>query len=356
MTTPGAPLIPPATGPSVWQSNAWRDPSDWVYELSPMERDEIVASARAIAARDVMSLQRDEFPLPTLGAKLIAVRNEVLNGRGFALVRGFPVERLGQSVSVARAFWGLGTWLGDAVSQNKDGCLLGHVRDTGASAHHPQQRGFQSRDALPYHTDVGGDVIALLCLQTAKQGGQSTLASAGAIHNALLTEDPALVDALSQPIAWDRRGEIPPGARPWYLLPVFARCEGRLLTSFVRRFLEGAQKFPDAPRITTTLRRAIARMAELAHQPEFHLAMDFRPGDIQLVNNHAILHSRTEYQDRNNPNARRHLLRLWLALGDGWALTPSHFERYPARSRDGRPGGISAAHTELHVPLSPNGG
>ncbi len=40
--------------------------------------------------------------------------------------------------------------------------------------------------------------------------------------------------------------------------------------------------------------------------------MELRPGDIQLISNHTIVHSRTAYVDHDDPQRRRHLLRLWL--------------------------------------------
>ena len=346
----------PAEGSSVWRPSDLGGSNNWTYALSSRERQEILAAANA-ASMDVEAISPSVFPLPTLGPKLQRIQREVIDGRGFALIRGFPLGTAGLKTvaEAARAFWGLGGWLGEAISQNKDGCLLGHVCDVGASADHPHQRGFQSPDGLPYHTDVAGDVIALLCLRPARSGGASSIASAGAIHNALLAESPALVDALSQSVAWDRRGEIPQGARPWYLLPVFSHHRGRLLTSFVRRFLEGAQQFPDAPRASETLLRAIARLTELAADPSFHLEMDFQPGDIQLVNNHAILHNRTAYEDSPDPRARRHLLRLWLAATNGWALPQAHYARYTTRAANGRPGGITTPQARPHVPLSPAG-
>jgi alpha-ketoglutarate-dependent taurine dioxygenase len=50
----------------------------------------------------------------------------------------------------------------------------------------------------------------------------------------------------------------------------------------------------------------------IANDPEFYVEMDFQPGDIQLLNNAKILHSREAYQDHDDLDRRRHLLRLWL--------------------------------------------
>ena len=53
-----------------------------------------------------------------------------------------------------------------------------------------------------------------------------------------------------------------------------------------------------------------------ANDPALYLDMEFRPGDIQLLKNSVILHKRTEYEDWDEPDRKRHLLRLWLAAPD----------------------------------------
>lgn len=44
--------------------------------------------------------------------------------------------------------------------------------------------------------------------------------------------------------------------------------------------------------------------------------MHFEPGDIQLLKNASILHKRSEYEDWDEPDRKRHLLRLWLTSLD----------------------------------------
>ena len=58
---------------------------------------------------------------------LTAMRNELLNGKGFILFKGFPVDEWGLHKS-AVAYMGLGTYLGYFVSQNGLGHVLGHVK------------------------------------------------------------------------------------------------------------------------------------------------------------------------------------------------------------------------------------
>jgi hypothetical protein len=250
-------------------------------------------------------------------------------------------------------FWGIGTWLGEAISQNQDGQLLGHVTDIGARADHPLQRGFQSADSLPFHTDTASDLIALLCLRGAKTGGLSSVASAATLYNEMLARHPYLLQHLLRPVAWDRRGEIPTGKLPWYELPIFSHHQGRLIVAFVYRFIMSAPELHGLPDLDPIQREAIETLISLAAEQTMHVSMDFQPGDIQLVNNLAILHNRTSYTDHSPPAPPRHLLRLWLAADKGWPLPQAFYDRYHGRAKNGRPAGIVLEGAEPKARLDP---
>jgi alpha-ketoglutarate-dependent taurine dioxygenase len=48
---------------------------------------------------------------------------------------------------------------------------------------------------------------------------------------------------------------------------------------------------------------------ELAASDELRLDYMLQPGEIQLLNNHTQLHARSEFQDWEDVDRRRHLLR-----------------------------------------------
>ena len=90
---------------------------------------------------------------------------------------------------------------------------------------------------------------------------------------------------------------------------------------FIAWYIRDSQRHPDAPRLTDDQRAALALAERIANDPAFHIEMRFQPGDVQLLNNGTVLHSREEYADEDDPAQRRHLLRLWLT-----ADTPSTHE------------------------------
>jgi hypothetical protein len=206
-------------GPSAWYGPELAARGDWIEHLTETEVLEIdVAAERLVNGEtDIPSIRRDDFPLPSLGPRLRRILEVVLTGRGFVLLRRLPVERWSIR-KTATAFFGLGTHLGSARSQNAQGHVLGHVKSLGFSSSDPNVRIYQTSERQGYHTD-SCDVVGLLCLQPAKTGGLSSLVSAVTIYNEMQRRRPDLVPCLFEPIETDRRGEIPEGQRPYFRNP-----------------------------------------------------------------------------------------------------------------------------------------
>ena len=339
----------PVRGPGVWYGRDLAARRDWIREFSSRELAEIQAAVRA--ARDISpeKLSPASFPLPGFGPELGRILAELLEGRGFILLRGLPVERMTREEQ-AIAYLGMGSWLGAFRSQNAKGHLLGHVKDLGLDIRDPRVRYYQTNRKLEYHTD-SVDIVGLLCLKTAKAGGESYLASSMTVFNEMLTRRPDLVPALFEPFPTDRRGEVPEGMQPWFDIPIYHRHAGKLSCIYVRQYIESAQKlFPQARRLTAAQREAMDLIDELCNDPAIHLAMDFRPGDIQLLHNHQILHSRGDFENWPEPERHRHLLRLWVAPPEARPLPDVFAPRYGSITPGDR-GGIVVKGTTFRVPL-----
>ncbi|MFI4998467.1 MAG: TauD/TfdA family dioxygenase [Reyranellales bacterium] len=326
--------------------------TDWMMPLEAAEIAEVEAATQALVARDadIAAITAGDFPLPTLGPKLKArVEAEVLDGRGFLLMRGLPVERWSLRQS-ATAFFGLGAHLGSARSQNGKGHVLGHVQDLGLDVGDPNVRIYQTHERQTYHTD-SCDIVGLLCLRTAKSGGLSALVSSTTIFNEMRRIRPDLLALLFQPIATDRRGEVPEGKKPYFEIPVFNWHKGFLTAIYQRQYVDSAQRFADAPRLTPQHIEALDLFDSLTNDPRLHLFMEFKPGDVQLVHNHTMLHDRTAFVDWPEPERRRHLLRLWLAATKARPLPETFAQRYGSVTIGDR-GGIIVRGTTLQAPLA----
>jgi hypothetical protein len=323
---------------------------DWIEYLSETEIAEVDRATKSLAGAraEITAIRRDDFPLPTLGPRLQRIMNDTLNGRGFALIRSLPVERWTR-VESAIAFFGIGAHIGAARPQNAKGHALGHVKDLGLSSDNPNARIYQTRERQTYHTD-SCDIVALLCLRPAKSGGLSSLVSSVTIFNEMRRRRPDLAKILFAPIETDRRGELDAGQKPYFRIPVFNWREGLLSTIYQRQYIESARRFPDVPPLTSGQIEAMDMFDALANDPALNMHMEFRPGDIQLVHNHTLLHDRTAFEDWPEPERKRHLLRLWLAPANARPLPPVFAERYGLIT-PGERGGVTMPGMKLTAPL-----
>lgn len=342
----------PVIEPAGWSGEELRRSDDWRFELTAAEIAELDAAVAGVKARglDIKDITLADFPLPALDRKLAALKDQLLNGKGVGVLRGVPVGRY-DIAEAAAACWGLGLRIGVPVSQNHNGHLLGHVYDlVGPSREAPSTRAYHTSAYLNYHSD-SCDVVGLLCLNKAKRGGLSSIASSVAIHNEMLRRRPDLVAELTRPWYRDRRNEIPPGKDPWFELPVFCFAEGYFSCSWHNYYIRSAQRFVELPRFTEAQLEALDMMDILADELKYE--MTFEPGDIQFLHNHVVVHGRTAYEDWPEPARKRHLLRLWLATPGGRPLPEAVLERYVGLKPGERPAGILVDNTTLKTPLQP---
>lgn len=346
--------LPPAIdGPSVWYGPEMTKRSDWIVQLTDDDIAEIERAMQPLvdAEADIAHITKADFALPQLGPKLAKISDDVLNGRGFALMRGLPVERWSMRQS-ATAYFGIGAHFGNARPQNGKGHILGHVRDLGRDGvNDPTSRIYQTTERQTYHTD-SCDIVALLCLKTAKSGGASALVSSMTIYNEMLKRRPDLLPHLFEALHTDRRGEVPEGQKPWHDIPVFNWYEGHLSAMYARRYIESARRFPEIEELTDQQRAALDLFDDLANDPAISLQMTFEPGDMQWVHNHTMLHDRTSFEDWPEPERKRHLLRLWLAAPQARPLPAIYAQRYGTIDVGNR-GGIHVAGAEMNAPLEP---
>ncbi len=279
-TTDSVTPFQPIVGSCAWTGPEMAGRTDWLHVFTPAEIEEIETAVAAIKTRglSILDIKQADFPLPTLAPVLARIRDDLVDGCGISVMRGLPVDRWSRE-ETAIAYWGLGAHLGDAVSQNPDGHMLGHVKDIGGDFHSLTSRaGYQSHARLPFHTDVGADLVGLLCLHPSKAGGESSVTSAAAVHNAMLERRPDLLRLLAAPIHRDRRGEYLAGKAPTYEAPVFCHHAGHMTVTFVRRFIESAPRHPGVPPVTPALVEAMDLLEALAESDDLRLDMDFRAG------------------------------------------------------------------------------
>lgn len=301
--------------PAAWHGAAMKTrQEDWLVHLSGADLAEIEAATdQALSSGLALSaVSKDGFALPTLSPKIAEWRREISDGRGFVVVRGLPVPEWGEEKS-AYAYWGLGHHLGHPGAQNPQNELLGHVVDYGEEAENPMVRRYRTTGNIDFHCDAA-DAVGLLCLHTAKSGGQSRIVSSVAIYNEIAVQRPDLVARLFDPIELDLRGEERPGDAGFISLPPCRyTSEGGLKTFYHSEYFRSAARH-DAVTHDQTTTELLDLYDSLCLRPDLQLDMWLEPGDMQFISNHTTVHSRTEYEDWPERDRKRHLLRLWLSL------------------------------------------
>lgn len=318
-------LFKPITGRALWGPDDFRN-KDWIWLIDDDELADIDRALRGVQALGlgVGQFTREQFPLPVFSAKLAAIRMELLEGVRFALVRKLPVDRYSVP-ELEIIYWGLGLYLGNGIGQNASGALLSHVTYHGLDASNPNVRGYQDRRHQEPHNDLA-DVVGLLCVRKARSGGASSIVNIPSVYNELLETRPDLLPVFYRGFHLDFRGEgSDPNATTDYRVPNFGIAQGQLFVFFGRRGIEAAmRKRGEVPSALEA--EAIDYLQTLLEKPEHRLDMELETGDIQFVNNYAVMHARTAYEDFEEPERWRLLLRLWLNLDD--IVLPENMARF----------------------------
>ncbi|KAH6850507.1 hypothetical protein B0I37DRAFT_396935 [Chaetomium sp. MPI-CAGE-AT-0009] len=342
------------TGPTVWQASEFTShPDRWIHPLTPPDLAELSAAADTFLAsgQPLTAISKSTFPLPTLSLTLQTLRDTLLNGSGFALLKNFPAQVWGPHKTAA-AYLGLGAQLGYAVSQNGRGHVLGHVKDVGDD---PAQihavRIYRTAARQFFHAD-DADLVGLLCVHRAQEGGESDVVSVHRVWNVLQREYPDVAELLTRPVWYfDRKGEVSEGQEEWIRQPVVYLengGQGRVYCKWDPYYVRSLKRFEErgiVPPLSEEQKRAMEVLEEVCQREALHMVLEV--GDIQFVSNAHLLHARTAYKDFAPPAPRRHLLRLWLATPEGeggWALPmPDSHEK--------KRGGVQVNNTPPRAPL-----
>jgi Taurine catabolism dioxygenase TauD, TfdA family len=302
-------LRKPLDTAAAWKGSELARNEDWREMLTADDLAELEQAIEAAGrtGKPMGALTKEDFPLPVLSKKIARWGQEVRSGRGFQVLRGFPVTTWSQRDSEL-VFWCFGQHFGIPGAQNPQGDLLGHVRDTGESP--DEVRHYRTRVNINFHCDAA-DVVGLLCLQKAKRGGQSRIVSSVSVYNELLRRRPELVDRLYRPFWMDTKGE---GGVQYLPVRPCRFDAGRLRTFYHTDYFRSAVGFGGEPMLSDEDRAVLDLYSEIADSPDLYLDMNLEPGDVQLLSNHTVLHARTDYEDYSETGLKRHLLRLWISL------------------------------------------
>lgn len=312
-----------ADTPAAWTVDDLNADRTWIYEIDEAARAALVQAVQRAhdPAKTLLDYRRADFDLAPAWPTIARALQEAKTGRGFAVLRGLP--RAGMTPAEFELLtWAIGLHAGVARPQGKATHYLSAVRDAGTVYRSGGGRGYSSSAELDFHTD-GADIVLLSCYNTAKSGGMSMVTSSVTAHNVMAAECPDLLQVLHEDLQFSRQQEQAPDEDASYPNPVFDVADGLLFSKWNRNRVTMAQRLPGVAPLTAAQIAATERLDAVLQRPALMFAMYLRPGDVQILNNHVTLHSRTAFEDHDDPALRRTLFRLWLAPPDSPRLPES---------------------------------
>jgi hypothetical protein len=291
-----------ASSSFAWRASSFKDPADYLVELTSDDRGEIVAALGALERSGrlapVHALKKTEFGFDGLGHKLERSYEEVRSGKGFVVLRGLPFEGLSLEQFTACA-WGLGSYFGKALSQNAQGELVTSVID--ATAEDATPRMYRSNLELRPHSDITA-MISLACWHKSAAGGASIIVSGVTVHDAIRARAPQLLEPLYRGYHYHRLGEEGSGGSDDALrMPVFANRNGQLSCRYQRAGIAAGTRERGVPS-KSAARGALNLFDQIAGSPENRLAFFLERGDMIVINNYAVMHARTCFTNFPSPS------------------------------------------------------
>ena len=308
---------PPIAGPTVWNQASLRA-EDYVLSVEPAQaaaclriRDELSRGGKRLD-----SVEPSDFVAPELAELGSGIRQRILAGPGFCVLRGLPLKGWTDE-EASMLYWGLGTYLGTPQQQNRQGDRVTLVQDTGKSI--AEVRGAKTSSELIFHCDGASgyvssrvDVLGLLCLRKAVSGGESQMVSSHTAYNALLETRPELVDELYGEFCFDRSRETRPGQDPWSVGSVFTDTADGVEIRYNRAYIELGAIRAERP-LSDRQRQALDAFDGILNNPANIIEFTLDPGDVFFASDHTTMHNRRAFIDATEVADRRCLVRLWLA-------------------------------------------
>ena len=314
--------------PSSWEIEDLRSTNDWCFEIDQADRKQITTSIKSVfdKDRDLFDYSPDEFDLGTSWEIIERALLEAHHQKGLSIVRGLPREDLNHE-EFRLLSWAIGLKAGVARPQGLASQYISAVQDAGTDYRAANGRGYSSNAELDFHVDVA-DLTILTCYNKAKSGGQSMISSGVTAHNYLIKERPDLAEIAYQHFYFSRQEEQAPDEKPFYSLPLFEEEKGNLFCNWNRNRVQSAQNIEGVPELSKLQKETMDFLDEILTRPELMYTMYLEPGDMQIINNYRMFHSRTGYLDYENDLKKRCLYRLWLSPPDSIKLPESWKDFY----------------------------
>ena len=292
-----------------WTKNLSNDSNEFLVDLDDNVIGELSQKRELLDQHNIQHFTH-------LKTQIQRIKQTILiQGCGFCVINGtnftaFDKHELSNiHILISKIF-------GELLIQNKQGEQTVEVKDlgktlsTGGRYHHTKEGG-------SYHTDGchifenPPDYVGLLCLNPAKNGGVSKFISAYTIHNKL-QEDKNLLRILYEKFYMDKRNENQADETPTQFVPIFTYNNGKLNCRCCQReLIDSGHEKMNKP-LTEYQKNALDNLDELLANENLAVSYLLKKGDMMYSNNKWLIHDRTDFEDSDDENLKRALLRTWI--------------------------------------------
>ena len=257
----------------------------------------------------------NENDLPLLKNKILDFRKEILHdGVGLFIINGVCLknfslkEKMSIYVLIAKN-------LGELMIQNIQQEKIVEIKDVGKSMktggrYHETREGGSHHTDSPQWKDVP-DYLGLFCVHNAKKGGTNLFLSAYTIHNRIFNERNDLLHVFYEKFHFDKRGEFKDGESPTVFEPIFELKDERLYFRYLRNYIDAGHDIQNEP-LSQNQKEALTYLDDLMRRDEMIMRYDLKPDDMVFSDNHWIVHGRIAYDDYDDENLKRLMLRTWI--------------------------------------------
>ena len=259
------------------------------------------------------SINKNDLPL--FKKKILNFRNErLLDGVGLFVIDGICMESF--SVKEKTSIYTLASKiLGELIIQNIKQEKIVEIKDIGKSMK-TGGRYHETKEGGSHHTDSPQwknvpDYLGLFCVHNAKKGGTNLFLSAYTIHNRILQERKDLLDIFYEKFYFDKRGEFKDGESPTVFQPIFELKNKKLFFRYLRNYIDAGHDIQNQP-LSQLQKDALTYLDNLMRMEDIALKYDLKPGDMVFSDNHWVVHGRTSFEDYDDENLKRFMLRTWI--------------------------------------------
>ena len=291
-----------------WGRELEKDTDKFLVDVS----DEVINEIRS-KRMEIHSENESDFPILTNQIKIFK-RDILINGCGFFVINGskfseFSYDEMNSILKIISKI------IGELLEQNKDHEKVVEIKDLGKTMK-AGSRYHHTKEGGSYHTD-GCHIyhnfphyVGLVCINPAKSGGESKFASSYTLHNQLL-EEKNLLKILYEKFHIDKRNENKINESPTQYEPIFQYENNNLVFRYQRELIEAGYKKMNQS-LTSIQKDALNALDRALANENFAVAYLMNPYDMMFSNNKWLIHDRNGFEDFDEENKKRVLLRTWI--------------------------------------------